>query len=46
VLGERTKQAIRRFEADAGMPVTGQPTPQLLDRLMSKVNQPQAASTE
>jgi hypothetical protein len=45
VLGERTKQAIRRFEQDSGMPVTGQPTPQLLDRLMSRANQTQSATS-
>jgi hypothetical protein len=46
VMGDRTRQAIRRFESDSGMPVTGQPTPVLLERLMSRVNQPSAASTE
>src|SRR5262249_54340668 len=31
--GPRTEAAIRQYQADAGLPVDGQPSPQLLDHL-------------
>lgn len=33
VAGQRTRAAIRRYQSDAGLPVDGQPTPELLNRL-------------
>jgi peptidoglycan hydrolase-like protein with peptidoglycan-binding domain len=35
VIDDRTRQAIREFEEEAGMPVTGRPSAALLDRLKS-----------
>lgn len=33
VMGANTEAALRRFELDRGLPMTGQPTPQTLERL-------------
>jgi uncharacterized protein len=36
LMGSRTAQAIRRFEADIGAPVTGQPTRSILRRMQAE----------
>jgi peptidoglycan hydrolase-like protein with peptidoglycan-binding domain len=37
-LGDKTRQAIRRFQREAGMPQTGLPSEELLEALTAKLD--------